>query len=228
MRTRSILSILFVTAAGCSSPGADAPPAKEPPAAPPKQGAASAPAPRIGLVKIGDAAPEADRTMKALDGSMVSIAGVAGAKGTLVIFTCNHCPWVKAWQERTVGTANAFLEQGIGVIAINSNDPADYPEDGIEGMKERSTAQGMKYPYVVDEGSIVARAFGATKTPEFYLFDADGKLAYKGALDDNAQKPEDVTKTYLKDALTALVSGQPISIRTTKAFGCGIKYRDAT
>lgn len=175
---------------------------------------------------IGAKAPKVEREMEGVDGAAASVRSAAGEKGVLVIFTCNHCPWVKAWQERTVALGNAFAEQGVGVIAINSNDPEANAVDGIEGMKERASALDMKYPYVVDEDSVMARAYGATKTPEFFLFDADLKLVYHGAIDDNAQKPEQVKKTYLHDALSALVDGEPITISQTKALGCGIKFRD--
>ena len=177
---------------------------------------------------IGASAPNSERKMESVDGVMASVKSAAKEKGVLVIFTCNHCPWVKAWQERTVALANAFSDQGVGVIAINSNDPAANAIDGMEGMQARAEALGMRYPYVVDEGSLMARAFGATKTPEFFLFDADLELVYHGAIDDNAQKPEQVTKTYLHDALSALVAGQPITISETKALGCGIKFREPT
>jgi peroxiredoxin len=177
---------------------------------------------------IGATAPKIEREMKSVDGSMASVKSAAKEKGVLVIFTCNHCPWVKAWQERTVALANAFSERGVGVIAINSNDPAANAIDGMDGMQERAEALGMEYPYVVDEGSRMARAYGATKTPEFFLFDSDLELVYHGAIDDNAQKPEQVKKTYLHDALSALVEGQPITIAETKALGCGIKFRDPT
>jgi len=183
---------------------------------------------REGPLAIGAVAPRVEREMKSVDGSMASVASAAKDKGVLVIFTCNHCPWVKAWQERTVALGNEFLDQGVGVIAINSNDPAKNDEDSFDGMKKRANARSMKYPYVVDEGSVMARAYGATKTPEFFLFDADMKLVYHGAIDDNAQKPDQVKKTYLKDALTALVNGEPVSVAKTKALGCGIKFQSAS
>ncbi len=184
--------------------------------------------PKSAGLRIGDRAPLAERVLADFDGVETSIATVAKDKGVLVIFTCNHCPWVKAWQSRVVATANAFLDQGVGVIAINSNDPRANEVDGPDGMRERAEHQGMRYPYVIDSGSSVARAFGADKTPEVFLFDADQRLVYHGTIDDNAQDPEQVTKTYLKDALTELVAGRPISVPETKALGCGIKFHDAS
>ena len=159
------------------------------------------------------------------DGKSHSIADVRGKKGTLVIFTCNHCPYVKAWDERTAKLGNAALEKGIGVIAINSNDDAKYPEDGFDKMVERAKALGIAYPYVVDATSALARNFGATKTPEFFLFDADGALVYHGALDDEAEDESKVSKRWLADAIDALAAGKAIAVAETKAFGCGIKFR---
>lgn len=177
---------------------------------------------------LGDGIPMANVKMKNVDGNEVSIAAVKGAKGTLVVFTCNHCPYVKAWEGRLTELGNTFQAQGIGMIFINSNDAAKYEEDSFESMQARATKLGLKVPYVVDATSDVARAFGAGKTPEVYLFDATGKLVYQGTVDDNAEKPEAVSKTYLKDALTAVAAGQVPAVQQTKALGCSIKFRAKT
>lgn len=173
----------------------------------------------------GTAAPALDVKMKGVDGKETTIAQAAGTKGTLVIFTCNHCPFVKAWEERTVALGNEALSKGLGVIAINANDPGVQPEDGFEAMQARAKERGVKYPYVVDGDSSVAKAFGATKTPEFFLLDATGKVVYHGALDDNAREPEKVTARYLQDAIDALLSGKAIDVKQTKALGCSIKWK---
>jgi peroxiredoxin len=174
---------------------------------------------------LGDAIPMAEMKMKNVDGNEVSIASIKGANGTLVVFTCNHCPYVKAWEGRLAELANAFATQGVGVIFVNANDPSKFAEDSFENMQARAQKLGLKTPYVVDATSDVARAFGATKTPEAYLFDAAGKLVYQGTVDDNAEKPEAVTKTYLKDALAAVVAGGAPAVQQTKALGCSIKFR---
>jgi peroxiredoxin len=174
-------------------------------------------------IKLGDAAPLADAKMKNVDGKSVSIADVAGKNGTLVIFTCNHCPFVIAWEERMAALGNQAVKDGIGVIMINPNDPAVQAGDSFEGMQERAKKRNFGFPYVVDTGSTVAKAFGATRTPEVYLFDKDGKLVYHGAVDDN-KDPGNVTKHYLKDALAALLAGKEIPEKTTKAVGCTIKF----
>lgn len=186
--------------------------------------AAAAPGARLEPLPIGSAVAMGDVPMPNVDGKPVTIAGSKGDKGTLVVFTCNHCPWAKAWQDRIVALGNRFTGEGVGVLAVNPNDPTAYPEDGAVQMKERAAELGMKFPYVVDAGGKVARAFGATKTPEVFLFDAAGKLVYYGAVDDNANDPAAVEHKYLEDALTALVAGQPIPKASTKALGCSIKY----
>ena len=175
-------------------------------------------------LKVGDKLPMADAKMQNVDGKEVSIAGVAGKNGTLVVFTCNHCPFAKAWEKRISELGAAAGKEGIGVIAINSNDPAAYAEDSYENMQKHAKDAGFTFPYVVDATSEVAVAFGASRTPEVFLFDKDGKLVYHGAVDDNREAPQ-VTKTYLKDALTAVAAGKPVATSETKAVGCGIKFR---
>jgi peroxiredoxin len=176
---------------------------------------------------IGAAPPMSDVPMRGVDGRSVSIADVAGARGTLVIFTCNHCPWARAWESRIVELGNAYRERGIGVVAINPNDPAQQADDGYEPMRTRAREAGMRFPYVVDETSGVARAFGATRTPEVFLFDAQRRLVYHGSVDDNAHEPDAVQQRYLRDALEALLAGRPIAQATTRSMGCTIKWRPA-
>lgn len=171
----------------------------------------------------GDKAPMTATKMKNVDGHEVSIADAAGPKGTLVIFSCNHCPYVKAWEGRLAGIGNAVRDRGVGVIVINSNDPADYPEDNFDGMQARAKSLGLKFPYVVDATSEVARAFGATRTPECFLFDAAGHLVYHGAVDDS--KAGDVKEPYLRNALDAVVAGRVVAVKETKFVGCSIKFR---
>jgi peroxiredoxin len=174
---------------------------------------------------IGDAAPARDVMMRDVAGADVSIASVNGDNGTLVIFSCNACPWAKAWEERIAEIGNAYRDRGVGVIMINSNDPERVPEDGFDEMQRRAAARDLRFPYVVDATSDVARAFGATRTPEAFLFDRNGRLVYHGTIDDNAQSPERVSKRYLKDALDAVLAGSAVPQPETKALGCTIKFR---
>lgn len=173
---------------------------------------------------IGDQIVMTADKMKNVDESQVSIADVTGEKGALVLFSCNACPFVKAWEERIATLGNEFRGKGIGVIAVNSNDPSVNAEDGFERMQERARNRGFEFPYVVDAGSRVAQAMGATRTPEAFLFDSTGKLVYHGVIDDNAHVTADVEKHYLRDALQALVDGTEVPVETTKALGCKIKF----
>jgi peroxiredoxin len=178
-------------------------------------------------LNLGDKAPSTSVKMKGVDGSEVSIADVAGKEGTLVMFSCNHCPYVKAWQGRIASIGNAAKAKGVGVIVINPNDPADYPEDSYAEMQKRAEKLGFQFPYVVDATSDVARAFGATRTPEAFLFDKDGKLVYHGAIDDS-QKADQVSKRFLQDAIDAAVAGKDVPVKETKFIGCTIKFRTKT
>ena len=177
------------------------------------------------VLALGASAPMADVKMQSVDGRSLSLADVKGAKGTLVVFTCNACPWAKAWETRIVELGNAFAKRGVGVIAVNANDPDVQAEDGYAVMQDRAKKRGMSFPYVVDATSDLARAFGATRTPEAYLFDASGKLIYHGAIDDNAKQPDKVTTRWLRDALEAAVAGKAVAVQETKALGCSIKFR---
>jgi peroxiredoxin len=177
---------------------------------------------------LGSKAPMADTKMTNVDGKKLAIKDVTGKKGTLVVFTCNHCPFAKAWQERIVELGNTYSKKGIGVILINANDPAKYADDDAAGTKDRAKTLGMQFPYVLDDTSRVARAFGATVTPEAFLFGADGKLAYHGTIDDNHQAADKVEKRYLKDALDAVLAGKAPPTTETKSLGCGIKFRSVS
>ena len=181
-------------------------------------------APKAGLA-LGGQAPMNTVKMKNVDGKEVSIADVAGKKGTLVVFTCNACPYAKAWEERIVALGNEYMSKGIGVIAVNSNDPGIVADESYDVMKTRAADRKMSFPYVVDNGSEVAKAFGATRTPEAFVFDAAGKLVYHGTIDDNFQEPEKVEKRYLKDALNAVATGGTVTTAETKSIGCGIKFK---
>jgi cytochrome oxidase Cu insertion factor (SCO1/SenC/PrrC family) len=175
---------------------------------------------------LGSTAPMLDTPMMGVNGKSITLAKAAGKKGLMVVFICNHCPWVKAWQGRIAEIGNAALKQGMGVVAVNANDPAAYPEDDFAHMVTRAKEVGYKFSYVVDATSDVARAFGASHTPEAFVFDAKGKLVYHGSVDDNAQEPASVKSRYLYDAVTAVASAKPVATGESKALGCGIKFRD--
>jgi len=182
---------------------------------------------RLGLV-IGSPMPSSAARMRNIDGRQFVISDVRGAKGTLVIFTGNACPMARAWEPRIVDLGNHFSRRGVGVVVVNSNDPTVNAEDALSIMQARARDRGMNYLYAVDEQSELARAFGASRTPEVFLFSADGRLAYHGAVDDNAKNPHQVKEHYLRDALDAVVNGEHVRVPETKAFGCGIKFRPKT
>lgn len=175
-------------------------------------------------LQLGVKIPQREVKMRNVDGRELSIADVAGAKGTLVIFTCNHCPWAKAWETRIATLGNTYAQRGVGVIAVNANDPVAYADDSFDAMVKRAKERDFQFPYVVDAGSKVARAFGAERTPEAFLFDANGVLVYHGTIDDNADDAGAVKQHFLRDALDAVASGQPVAVKETKALGCGIKF----
>jgi len=180
-----------------------------------------------GGLALGSKVPAtvAKTKMKNVDGKMLSLADVSGKAGTLVVFTCNHCPFAKDWEQRIVELGNGYVSKGIGVVLVNANDPTEHADDGFAEMQAHAKTRGMKIPYVVDDTSAVARAFGASVTPEAFLFDKAGKLAYHGTIDDNRKEPDKVKARYLKDALDAVVAGKAPAISETKGLGCGIKFR---
>lgn len=181
--------------------------------------AATAAAAGIG---IGDAIVDADVKMKNVDGKMLSLNDIKGEKGTLVIFSCIHCPFVIGWQDKMVELGNTYKSKGIGVVFINSNDPA-VAGDTFEKMQAMARDEGYEFPFVVDATSGVAKNFGALKTPDVFLFDAGGKLVYQGAVGDGGRKPG--SDIWLEDALDALLAGESIDPAQTKAVGCSIKFR---
>lgn len=175
-------------------------------------------------LEIGDAAPMTDYAMRDVTGETYTLSEVAGEKGLLVIFSCNTCPWVKAWEDRYPKLDAQAEQQGIGLITVNPN--AGYRDRGesMADMKARAEASNYTFPYVLDKDAQLAEAFGATRTPDVFLFDADMTLVYQGAIDDNARNADAVEHPYLSNAMTAMVQGNPISTPVTKAFGCTIKW----
>ena len=146
--------------------------------------------------------------------------------GLVVIFLCNHCPYVKHLLEGIVDVAEAFLPQGIGFVGISANDPLDYPEDGLEGLREMVVAHGIPFPILFDETQEVARAFEAVCTPDFFVFDAGAKLFYHGRFDGSTHKNGiAVTGDDLKMALEALLNGKIISQPALLSLGCSIKWK---
>jgi peroxiredoxin len=147
------------------------------------------------------------------------------SKGLIVIFSCNHCPYVQAYEERMINIQNQYRNKGIVVIAINPNDSTTHPDDSFDNMKKRATEKKFNFIYLRDEDQSVAKSFDATHTPEIFLFNDERKLIYHGKIDDNWQEPAKVVNAYLKNAIEEMLNGNEISVPETYSIGCTIKWR---
>ena len=174
---------------------------------------------------LGSKIPLEDIKMLDISGKKISLDNVKGENGLLVIFSCNTCPWVIKWEDRYVELAEKYKPKGIGVIAINSNETTFKSSDSMDKMKEHAKDNNYNFYYAMDEGSKLAREFGASKTPHVFLFDKNDKLVYRGAVDDNANKARKVKKPYVANAIDAMLVGNDIKYASTKALGCGIKFK---
>ncbi|MFL9834090.1 thioredoxin family protein [Chryseobacterium terrae] len=176
--------------------------------------------------EVGDAA--ADFKLKNIDGKMVSLSDYKKAKGFIVIFTCNHCPYAKKYEDRIIALDKKYKNLGYPVIAINPNDPNVQPQDGFKEMITRAKEKGFTFPYLVDEGQKVYPQYGATKTPHVFILQKEGGkniVKYIGAIDNNYEDPNDVSEYYAEDALNALLKNEPVKMTKTVAIGCTIKVK---
>jgi peroxiredoxin len=175
---------------------------------------------------VGDEAPRFSlANANAAHGpATMSFDDAKGENGTVVVFECNHCPYVVA----SIGRMNAMAEKcanlGIGFVGINSNDPVVYENDSFEHMVKRAD-DGMPYPYLHDDTQEVAHAYGAKRTPEFFLFDHDHRLVYQGRMDDSPRHPGEVTVEDLDNAIQAMLSGEAPSVAYTESIGCSVKWK---
>jgi peroxiredoxin len=177
--------------------------------------------------KVGDKAT--GFKLKNIDGKMVSLSDFPDTKGFTVIFTCNHCPYAKAYQDRIIAIDKKYKSKGYPVIAISSNDPEVNAEDSYDNMIARAKEKGFTFPYLYDESGDICRKYGATRTPQVYVLEKKGSdliLQYTGAIDDNSQDAGKVTAHYLTNAIDALLAGKTPEPAFTKAVGCGIKLRE--
>ncbi len=173
---------------------------------------------------IGDYAT--DFTLKNIDGQMVSLSDYTNAKGFLVIFTCNSCPYAVAYEDRIIALDKKYKSMGVPVIAINPNNPDLKPADSFDKMKLRAKEKGFTFPYVLDEGQKIYPQYGASKTPHVYLLEKTPKgnqVKYIGAIDDNYSDASAVDTKYVEDAVNAMLKGEEIKVTTTRAIGCSIK-----
>lgn len=177
---------------------------------------------------IGDAV--ADFKLKNVDGKMIALSDYTTAKGAIIIFDCNTCPYSRAYNDRIIGLNKKYSEKGFPVITINPNDPQMSPGDSYEEMVARAKQKKYDFPYLIDESQVVARSFGATNTPHVYVLQKDGsdfKVAYIGTIDNNSRDGSSATKKYVEDAVDALLAGQPVPTKSTKAVGCSIKWKNS-
>ena len=179
-----------------------------------------------GGYKVGDKA--ADFNLKNVNNKMVSMSDYPNAKGFVVIFTCNHCPFAKAYQDRIIAIDKTYRPKGYPVIAINPNDPTLVPEDSFAEMQKRAKEKNYPFPYLIDAKQEVYKEYGATNTPHAFLLKREGKdlvVKYIGTIDNNYQDASKVTKHYLTDAIDALLAGKDPNPDYTKAIGCSIKSK---
>ncbi len=175
---------------------------------------------------VGDKAK--DFKLKNVNGKMVSLADYKSAKGFIVVFTCNHCPFAKAYESRIMDLDKKYASQGFPVIAISSNDKDAVPEDAPDKMAARAKEKNYTFPYLFDESQDIAKTYGAAKTPHVFILTkkgADLKVEYIGAIDDNSDDATKVKTKYVENALTEIMAGKPVTTSTTKAIGCTIKWR---
>lgn len=174
--------------------------------------------------KVGDVAT--DFSLKNVNGKNVSLKDMKDAKGYIVVFTCNHCPYAVAYEDRIIGLDKKYSKKGYPVVAINPNNPVKQPDDSFEKMQVRAKEKNFGFPYLFDEGQKIYPQYGATKTPHVYILEKTAKgnvVRYIGAIDDNYEDAAAVTQKYVENAVDALLSGKEVPVKETKAIGCSIK-----
>jgi peroxiredoxin len=173
-------------------------------------------------LRIGSALP--DFNLRGTDEKYYSPSIFKDKKILVIIFSCNHCPYVQAYEERIMNIQHEFGDKGVQVIAINPNEEAGYPEDSFEKMKIRASEKKFNFPYLRDEDQTIAGEFDASHTPEIFVFGSDRNLAYHGKIDDNWKEPELVKSPYLKNAVEQILKGEEVSVPETFSIGCTIKW----
>ena len=171
---------------------------------------------------LGAEAPPFD--LPGVDGRNHALSDYAETPALAVVWSCNHCPYVQAWEGRMKQIQADYADRGFRLVAINSNDARSHPEDSFDAMRERAQAQGFNFDYLSDEDQSVVGAYGAGRTPEVFLFDGDRRLVYHGAIDDSRNE-DAVTSHYLRDAIDALLAGHAPEVAETMPVGCTVKFR---
>lgn len=173
----------------------------------------------------GDDMPSGKTVLKNANGNNTTLTEAYGENGLLVMFSCNTCPFVVRNQPITKKTMELTAANHVGMVIFNSNEAKRGDDDSYEAMKKYAKDQGYTVPYLVDENSAFADLFGASHTPEIYLFNKQHKLVYKGAMNDNPSDPNGYKKIYIEDAIKATIAGKEVDPKTTKSVGCGIKRK---
>ena len=173
-------------------------------------------------IALGTEAPQFD--LPGVDGQNHSLDSYADADVLVLVQSCNHCPYVQAWEDRLSAIARDYADRGVRVVAVNSNDAERYPEDSFEEMQARASARDFTFDYLFDEPQAVARELSSERTPEVFLYDRDRRLVYHGAIDDNRDETG-VTQQYLRDALDAVLAGEDPPVRETPPVGCTMKWK---
>ncbi|MDH5782696.1 MAG: thioredoxin family protein [Candidatus Bathyarchaeota archaeon] len=172
---------------------------------------------------MGDPAP--DFNLPGVDGKDYGLDDFKDKKIVIVMFSCNHCPYVKAYEDRFVELQRDYEGKGVVLIAINPNDDKKYREDSFENMKIRARQKSFNFPYLRDENQSVARAYGAERTPEVFVLDEKRTLRYHGRIDDNVYDPRQVRQHYVRDALDSLLEGEKVPLENTEPVGCTVKWK---
>ena len=167
-----------------------------------------------------------DFSLPSVDGKTYTNESFSKSKALVIMFTCNHCPYVRAYENRLIKLQNDFRDKGVSFTAINSNDEINYPEDSFENMIKRAKEKGYNFPYLRDKTQSIAKLFGATYTPEVFVFDEKGILQYHGRVDDNWQEENKVTKQNLKEAIELILENKKPERPETQAIGCTVKWSD--
>jgi peroxiredoxin len=171
---------------------------------------------------LGAQAPQFD--LPGVDGQNHTLDSYADTDALVLVQSCNHCPYVQAWEGRLSAIASDYADRGVRVVAVNSNDADSHPGDSFDEMQKRSREQGFTFDYLYDEPQAVAQALGAERTPEVFVYDRDRRLRYHGAIDDNRDETG-VSQQYLRDALDAVLAGSDPAVAETPAVGCTVKWR---
>ena len=166
-----------------------------------------------------------DFELSGVDGKTYTLSSFANRRSLVIIFMCNHCPYVKAVLQRLIDLQNAFSGRGVQLIGVNSNDATRYPDDSFGNMKTAAQERGISFPYLFDKTQETAKAYGAVCTPDLYVYGEERKLLYRGRIDDNWEHPEQVTRRDLKSALEDILAGRPAPNEQIPSMGCSIKWK---